>query len=64
MPNGTKLAGMDDLLQAWTGKTLKVDIRHKERNGYTNADVGYVYPSDYPDMEEGFVAVDDGDLPF
>ena len=66
LPNGTKLEGMDDLLEAWTGKTLKVDIKHKERNGYTNADVGHVYPSDHPEIKQGFVAVDDddGDLPF
>lgn len=64
LPNGLKLEGMDELLQAWTGKALKVEIKHKERNGYTNADVGQVYPSDHPDIKQGFVAVDAGDLSF
>ena len=64
LANGTELEGMDDLLQAWTGKAIKVEIKHNERNGYTNADVGYIYPSEHPDIRQGFIAVEDGDLPF
>ena len=55
---------MDELLQVWTGRGIKVEIKHNERNGYTNADIARIYPSEHPDIRQGFIAVEDGDLPF
>lgn len=65
LDNGLKLNGLDDLLDAWTNKPLKVTVKHDTYNDVTRAKVSYVYPSDHPEVKAGFVKVDDDEpLPF
>lgn len=67
--NGQSFDTFDDWTKAITGKPIRVDIKHKEYNGNTNAQVAYVYETEYPNItlkEQGFVPVEvsDEELPF
>ena len=62
-----KHATNDDWFKAITHKPIRVEIKHEEYLGNTRARVGYVYESEHPEVSlagQGFVEVNDEDLPF
>ena len=66
--NGTSFDSIDDWMRALAKKPIKVEIRHEEYQGNTNARVRYVHETEYSNVSlsaQGFVAVDpDEEMPF
>lgn len=68
LPNGVSFETFDDWTKAITGKPIRVEIKHEEFNGSTQAKVSYVHETEHPGIDPkclGFVPVaPDEDLPF
>ncbi len=67
LANGLSFESFDDWMTAITRKPIKVEIRHEEYNGNTRAKVAYVFETERANMSlgnQGFVEVDEGELPF
>ncbi|MHC1785456.1 MAG: DUF669 domain-containing protein [Christensenellales bacterium] len=63
--NGQEFPTLDAWLLALTGRPIRVEIKHEEYNGSTQARVWKVYESQKPAVQAGFVAVDPGEeMPF
>jgi hypothetical protein len=62
--NGKSFSSLDEWLHALVGKPLRVTIKHEDFNGSTSAKVSYVYASNFPTVTQGFIAVNDGEVPF
>ena len=70
MENGVAFDTIDDWMRALRGRLIRVEIKHEEYKGNTNAKVAYCYESEHlavvvsDQANNGFVKVDDEDLPF
>lgn len=72
IPNGTNFKTIDDVLNALNKKIAKVTVKSEESNGYTNLRITKWEPSAFPqvahvfkdDLPEGFLAVNNEDIPF
>ena len=66
--NGMEFSTIDDWMRALKGRTVRVEIKHEEYNDRVSAKVAYSYSSDHPNLgpaiPQGFVEVDDADVPF
>jgi len=67
IPNGQAFETIDEWMRAIAKKPIRVEIRHEEYNGETRSRVAYIYVSQAPApplQSQGFVEVEDDDLPF
>lgn len=67
LPNGQDYPTIDDWMRALNHKPIKVQVKHETYNDHLNARVGFVYPTEHPEMSssaQGFVEVNEEDLPF
>lgn len=64
---GKEFASIDEWMAALAHKPLRVEIKHEEYNGRTNARVAYIFDTEHPNVSiknQGFVEVEDEELPF
>lgn len=67
LENGKSYDTIDDWLRAIIRKPIRVEVRHEEFNGRTQARVSYCFETEHPNLSaaaQGFVQVDDEELPF
>ncbi len=65
--NGQDFDSFDQWMKALINRTIQVEIKHEEYNDRTNARVSYVFETEHPSVSpqaQGFVPVEEGDLPF
>lgn len=54
LPNGMSIKSFDDWFELLIGKVAEITIRHEDYNNQTNAKVGYINPSKFPDCEHKY----------